>query len=125
VTFIKGVVEFVYAENTGIAFSMLKNGRWLFIALTVVAVIACFFYMFKGRAQQNLWIFWPLGVIVSGAIGNLIDRIRLGYVIDFINPTFIRFAVFNIADSAVTLGATALICYLVVDMFAEAKKDGR
>ena len=122
-TFIKGVVEFVYAENTGVAFSLFSGGRWFFIILTAVAVIACLVYMFKGKGKNNLWLFWSLGVIVSGAIGNLIDRIFLGYVIDFINPTFVNFAVFNIADCAVTCGAVVLIGYLVIDSFTGDKKD--
>ena len=122
-TFIKGVVEFVYAENTGVAFSLFSGGRWFFIILTAVAVTACLVYMFKGNGKNNLWLFWSLGVIVSGAIGNLIDRIFLGYVIDFINPTFVNFAVFNIADCAVTLGAISLVAYLFVDIFKGEKKE--
>lgn len=121
--FIKGVVEFVYAENTGVAFSMFSGGRWFFILLTAVAVVACLVYMFKGNGKNNLWLFWSLGVIVSGAVGNLIDRIFLGYVIDFINPTFVNFAVFNIADCAVTLGAVSLIAYLLVDIIKSSKEE--
>ncbi len=124
VNFIKGVAEFTYAQNTGVAFSMLSGGRWFFIALTGVVAIGCTVYMFKSKtAQKNLWLFWTLGVLVSGALGNLIDRIRLGYVIDFINPTFVNFAVFNIADCAVTLGTISLVAYLVYDMFREKRSD--
>lgn len=123
VTFIKGVVEFRYAENTGVAFSAFSGGRWFFVALTAVVVIAFLIYMFKGKAQKNLWLFWSLGVIVSGAVGNLIDRIYLGYVIDFINPTFVNFAVFNIADCAVTLGTISLVAYLLADLFKKEQKD--
>lgn len=124
VDFIRGFVEFRYAENTGMAFSMLSGARWGFIALTGVVAAACVVYMFK-RAQGNLWLFWTLGVLVAGAIGNLIDRIYLGYVIDFINPTFVDFAIFNIADCAVTLGAISLISYLVVDMLKKENKESQ
>jgi signal peptidase II len=120
--FIKGVVEFRYAENTGVAFSMLSGGRWIFIIITVVVTVGILVYMFT-KAQKNLWLFWSLGVIASGAIGNLIDRIFLGYVIDFINPTFVNFAVFNIADCAVTLGTISLVAYLVFDMLKKEKSD--
>lgn len=120
--FIKGVVEFVYAENTGVAFSMFSNGRWFFVALTLIVTLTCIVYMFK-KAQKNLWLYWSLGVIISGAIGNLIDRIKLGYVIDFINPVFVNFAVFNIADCAITLGSISLVAYLVVDMFKKEDKS--
>lgn len=121
--FIKGVAEFVYVENTGAAFSMLSSGRWFFIILTSAAIIACLIYIFKGNGQKNLWVFWSLGVIISGAIGNLIDRVFLGYVVDFINPTFVNFAVFNIADCAVTLGSIAFLGYLVFDMFKKEKTN--
>lgn len=121
--FMKGFVEFRYAENTGVAFSLFSGGRWIFIVLTSAVAIGILVYMFK-RAQNNLWLYWTLGVLASGAIGNIIDRVYLGYVIDFINPTFVNFAVFNIADCAVTLGTISLIAYLVSDMFKkESKKE--
>ena len=91
--FIPGVVQFKYAENTGMAFSMLSGARWVFI-----------------------------GVILSGGIGNLIDRIRFGYVVDFIEPIFVNFAIFNIADCAVTCGAVVLVGYLLYDAFKDVKK---
>ena len=93
------------------------------VALTAVVLLFCILYMYKGNGQNNLWLFWSLGVIVSGAIGNLIDRIFLGYVIDFINPTFVNFAVFNIADCAVTLGTISLMAYLLFDIFKKENKD--
>lgn len=120
--FIDGFLEFRYAENTGVAFSMFSGGRWVFIILTFAVAIGMLVYMFT-KAQNNLWLYWSLGVIVAGAIGNLIDRIFLGYVIDFINPTFVRFAVFNIADCAVTLGTVSLVAYLIFDIFKKEKKD--
>lgn len=124
ITFIPGVVQFRYAENTGMAFSMLSGARWVFIVLTVVVCAGVLWFMFKNKCT-SLWTYWSLGVIVSGGLGNLIDRALNGYVIDFIEPTFVNFAVFNIADSAVTLGAAVLICYLIVDAFKkdEGKKD--
>lgn len=122
-TFIKGVIEFVYTENTGVAFSMFSGGRWFFIILTAAVSIGCLIFMYKSKPKKDLWLFWTLGVIVSGGIGNLIDRILLGYVIDFINPVFVDFAVFNIADCAVTLGTVSLIIYLVSDMFKKEKKN--
>lgn len=120
--FIKGFIEFRYAENTGVAFSMLSGGRIFFIILTTVVVIACLIYMYL-KCQKNLWLYWTIGVLSAGAIGNLIDRIYLGYVVDFINPIFVNFAIFNIADCAVTLGAISLIAYLVLDMFKKESKD--
>ncbi len=120
--FIKGFVEFRYTENTGAAFSLFSGGRWFFIALTALVAVCILVYMFT-KAEKNLWLFWSLGVIFSGAAGNLIDRIFLGYVIDFINPTFVNFAVFNIADCAVTLGTISLIACLVFDMFKKGERE--
>lgn len=123
VTFINKVIDFVYAENTGAAFSSFTGGRWFFVALTAVFLIITFAYMYKGKGQNNLWLFWSLGVMNAGAIGNLIDRICYGYVIDFINPTFVNFAVFNIADCAVTLGTVSLIIFFIFDIIKEKKAD--
>lgn len=119
--FIPGVVQFKYAENTGMAFSMLSGARWVFIALTVVVCVGVFYYLFSNRCK-SLWLYWSFGVILSGGIGNLIDRIRFGYVVDFIEPTFVNFAIFNIADCAVTCGAVVLVGYLLYDAFKDVKK---
>lgn len=119
--FIPGVVQFKYAENTGMAFSMLSGARWVFIALTVVVCVGVFYYLFSNRCK-SLWLYWSLGVILSGGIGNLIDRIRFGYVVDFIEPIFVNFAIFNIADCAVTCGAVVLVGYLLYDAFNDVKK---
>ncbi len=121
VTFIPKVVQFNYAENTGMAFSMFSGARWFFIVLTFVVCCFALWYIFSNRSK-NLWEYWSIGVLVSGGIGNLIDRVVHAYVIDFIEPTFINFAIFNIADSAVTLGAISLAACLLVDAF---KKDGK
>lgn len=122
--FINGFIEFRYAENTGMAFSMFSGARWFFVALTAVVTVGMAVYMFK-KCQKNLWLYWTIGVLISGAVGNLIDRICYGYVIDFINPTFVDFAIFNIADCAVTLGAVSLIAYLVFDMFKKDNKESK
>lgn len=120
--FIPGLVQLRYAENTGMAFSMLSGARWIFIAVTVVACVLVGIYLFSNRCK-SLWLYWSFGVILSGGIGNLIDRVRFGYVVDFIEPTFMNFAVFNIADCAVTCGAVSLIAYLVVDMIKDSKQS--
>lgn len=122
VDFLKSFVEFRYAENTGAAFSFLSGGRWFFVAFTAIFTVACIVYMFK-KAQSNLWLYWSLGVVISGAIGNLIDRIAFGFVIDFINPIFVDFAIFNIADCAVTLGCISLVACLLVDAFKKENKE--
>lgn len=125
ISFIPNFVQFRYTENTGMAFSMFSGARWIFVAVTAVVCICALLYLFTNKCN-NLWVYWSLGVIVSGGIGNLIDRILYGYVVDFIEPIFMDFAVFNIADCAVTLGAVVLIGYLVVDVFKSGdSKDGK
>lgn len=122
VTFIPRVVQLRYAENTGMAFSLLSGARWIFIVLTVAVCAFGLWYLFSDRCK-SLWAYWSIGVIISGGIGNLVDRIRLSYVIDFIEPVFVNFAVFNIADSAVTLGACSLVLYLVCDLVKGGEKN--
>ncbi len=121
-TFIPKVVQFRYAENTGMAFSLLSGARWIFIILTVAVCAAGLRYLFSNKCP-HLWAYWSIGVIISGGIGNLIDRIRFSYVVDFIEPVFVNFAVFNIADSAVTLGACSLVLYLVTDLIKNKEKS--
>ena len=68
-------------------------------------------------------LYWSIGVIISGGVGILIDRVFYGFVIDFIEPVFINFAIFNIADCAVTLGAGSLFIYLLLDALKKEDKE--
>lgn len=123
VSFLPGFVQFRYAQNTGMAFSMLSGARWVFVVITIIVCGGVMWFLFSNRAK-NLWLYWSLGVVLAGGIGNLIDRARFGYVVDFIEPTFVNFAVFNIADCAVTCGAAVLVVYLLIDAFKKDKRDG-
>ena len=116
------VLHFTYVENTGMAFGMLKDHRWVFMVFSTVSIIALLVYLFRFRPQSR-WMQVPMAMIVGGGIGNMIDRIFLGYVIDFIDFTLIDFAVFNIADSFVCVGAGILIVYLLIDLFREIKLE--
>lgn len=122
VNFIPKFVQFRYAENTGMAFSMLSGARTVFIIVTAIVCIGVLVYLYSNKCK-SLWMYWSLGVIVAGGIGNLIDRIRFGYVVDFIEPIFVHFAVFNIADCAVTCGSVVLIGYLLLDVFKKDKSE--
>ncbi len=118
---IKDVLHLTYAENTGMAFGLLKDQRWIFISVSTVAIIGMSIYLFLGRCESELAAI-SLAVIVSGGLGNMIDRICLGYVVDFIDFTLIDFAIFNVADSFVCVGAGMLILALILEMVAEQKK---
>lgn len=113
VTVIPGVLDFHYLENTGAAFSMLSNGTLYLTIISVLMSIALIFVIYKFRAQIPKMLRIILALIAGGAIGNLIDRIFFGYVVDFIEFTFVNFAVFNVADIFVTLAGIGLVCYLL------------
>lgn len=122
---IPGVFRFTYIQNDGAAFGSLDNARWVFMVLSTVAIIGILAYMFWKKPQNKLMLS-ALILIVSGGIGNMIDRIALGYVIDFLD--FCAFPkiwmwVFNVADSFVCIGAGLLILWLVLDMIRDYKKE--
>jgi signal peptidase II len=116
------VLHFTYVENRGAAFGMLSENRWIFMVLSTVAILGILFYLFWFRPQDKLLVI-SLAMIAGGGIGNMIDRILLGYVVDFIDFTLIDFAVFNVADSFVTVGAGILILYLVIDIVKDIKRS--
>ena len=112
------VLHFTYQTNRGAAFGMMSNSRWIFMITSTVAIIGILFYLIKYR-PTNKWLVVSLSMIAGGGIGNMIDRVALGYVVDFIDFTLINFAVFNVADSFVTVGACIMIVYLVLDMIQD------
>ena len=118
----QGVLHFTYVENRGMAFGMLKDHRWVFMLFSTVAIVGLLYYLHRYR-PKSMWIQVSLAMIIGGGIGNMIDRISLEYVIDFIDFTLIDFAVFNVADSFVCVGAGILIAYLVWDMINEVKRE--
>ena len=109
---IKDVFHFTYAQNRGAAFSILQNQRWLFITVTIIAVIFIIYFLIK-HPKEEMILKISLSLILAGAVGNLIDRIGYGYVIDFLDFRLINFAVFNVADSAVVIGSILLGYYLL------------
>ena len=121
VPIIKNVLHLTYVENRGAAFGMLKEHRWVFISLSTVTIIGLLLYLFLSREKTKLYGV-PIAMIVSGGIGNMIDRTALGYVVDFIDFRLIKFAVFNGADSFVCDGAGLLVLALVLDIIKEARE---
>ena len=118
----KDVLHFTFAKNEGAAFGMLSNHRWVFMIFSAVAIVALLVYLFYFR-PKNRFVNITLAMIIGGGIGNMIDRCYLGYVIDFIDFTLIDFAIFNVADSFVTVGAFMLMGYLIRDMLLEIKAE--
>ena len=105
-------VKLTYIHNSGAAFGMFQGGRWPLIAVSVAAAVLVTVMALRGRSKLSLVI--PLGLILGGALGNLVDRIRLGEVVDFINVGIgtHRWPVFNVADSAVSVGVVWLALVL-------------
>ena len=120
VSVIPHVLRFTYVENEGMAFGLLADHRWVFLVFSTVAIVGILAYLFVKRPQSRMFCF-SLALIAGGGVGNMIERLAHGYVTDFINPTFVDFYVFNVADSCVTVGCCLLILWLIVDTVREAK----
>ncbi len=122
---IKRFIEIYYIENDGAAWGMLGGKTWVLVAITAVIMIALVYLMIK-YAKKNKIFFWSASLIISGGIGNMIDRIfNQGYVTDFLHFTFIDFPVFNVADITVCIGAGLLILYFVIDTIKEQKEKSQ
>lgn len=103
ITFIPGIIDFVFVKNTGAAFSMLNSHTWILALVSIIFSVGITVYLVKTQPIDIL-INVCGGLILGGAIGNGIDRILRAYVVDFIEFTFFNFPVFNIADIAITIG---------------------
>ena len=125
VPFIPGFLGFTYVQNTGAAFSSFEGQQWLFAAIFVVLTAAILWEYFKSPMPFNKFERWCIVSIYAGGLGNMIDRIRLGYVVDMIETQFMRFPVFNVADCFITCGCFAMLFSLVFinkEFWKEEKK---
>ncbi|MBR3791346.1 MAG: signal peptidase II [Clostridia bacterium] len=123
VSVIPKVIDFVYVKNTGAAFSFLSDKNYGIVILSIISVlfsVGVILFMIKYRPKNKL-LSVSLALMLSGAIGNVIDRIFRGYVVDFIEMIFIDFPVINIADIAITFGAAMIIIYVL--FFDKAKNN--
>ena len=119
---IKGFVSFTYSENTGAAFGSFSKYTYLLSIVTFIVIAVGLYYIFSKKIKFGIE-YCSIVAVLSGGIGNLIDRVIRGYVVDFIEPLFIDFAIFNFADMLITCGAVVLICYLIVDIIKDYKKE--
>lgn len=108
ISVIDGVFQLTSAHNTGAAWGMLKGWRWFFVALTLAVTIALVVFLVKYRKKLHWLPRLILALIIAGAVGNLIDRVALGYVRDMLYFVLIDFPIFNIADSALSVGCVLL-----------------
>ena len=118
---INDVLHLTYAENRGAAFGILSNDRWVFMLFSSVMIVALLVYLFYPKKQATQLFSVGVAMVVSGGIGNMIDRVVLGYVVDFLNFELINFAIFNVADSFVCVGAGLMVLSLILEIIKEAK----
>ncbi|HEQ8014585.1 TPA: signal peptidase II [Streptococcus pyogenes] len=109
--FIPGIVSLTHLQNNGAAFSILQDQQWFFVVITVLVIGYAIYYL-ATHPHLNIWKQLALLLIISGGIGNFIDRLRLAYVIDMVHLDFVDFAIFNVADSYLTVGVILLVICL-------------
>ncbi len=112
--FIPRVVALTYEQNTGAAFSIFRNQTGILTVISAIAVVALIFLLFKKNFFSSELERWAIVFILAGALGNLIDRALLGYVVDMFSLQFMRFAIFNIADISVCVGGGLLILAVIL-----------
>lgn len=118
---IEGVFELNYLENRGAAFGMLQNQKVFFIFIACIILVAIFYVLFKiPKDRKYIWLHILLVLIASGAVGNMIDRVRLEYVVDFLYFVLINFPIFNVADIYVSV---ACVLLAVVILFYYKEQD--
>ena len=110
---LKGVFCLTYVQNTGAAFSSFQGMQWLFALIFVLFTAGVVWCFLKNSMPFTKFEKWCIAVVWAGGLGNMIDRLRLGYVVDMVKLEFMDFAVFNVADSFITCGCIALIVSLV------------
>ena len=118
---IPGFIELRYVLNDGMAFSLLSGRRWLLIGVTGVVLLAVAIALIVHKMPRLERIVWML--VLGGGLGNLIDRVRTGVVVDYLNFQFIDFPVFNFADICVCTGVGLLVLSLLLDLRKERRAD--
>ncbi|MCL1999287.1 MAG: signal peptidase II [Turicibacter sp.] len=118
---IDGIIGFRWATNAGAAFGIFYGGRWFFVVFTIIVIVVMLVYEFKlPYTKQLLYLRIPMVMILAGAIGNFIDRLLFGYVVDMFEFLFINFAIFNVADILLTTGT---FIYIFLTFFLSAEKE--
>ncbi len=119
-TFIPNVLSLTYLKNDGAAWSSFSGQQWFFMLLTPLVLIVAAYFLWK-YADKN-WYYWGLTLIISGALGNFIDRIRQGYVVDMFQTDFMNFPIFNIADALLSVGFVILFIAILTDESEKGSK---
>ena len=125
VDFLPGLLGLTYVRNTGAAFSSFEGAQWLFALIFVLFTAAIVWEFSKKRWPFTTFERWCIVAIYGGGVGNMIDRLRFGYVVDMIQTEFMDFPVFNVADSFITCGCILLLGHLFLcnrDFWKDEKK---
>ena len=114
VPFLPGLLQLTYVQNTGAAFSSFEGQQWLFALIFVIFTALILLEYRKKFMGFTTFERWCIAAIYGGGLGNMIDRVRLGYVVDMIETTFMEFPVFNVADCFITCGTILLMAHLIL-----------
>ena len=120
-TLIDGVLGITHVQNTGAAFSIFSDQRWVLVGISFVACILLITILL--RYNEGFWGTLGLAALLGGAAGNLIDRLFYGYVVDMFVPLFINFAIFNVADIFITLGGITFCVFFIATSFRSGKSE--
>ena len=112
VVILKNVLSFTYVENFGAAFSLFENQFFILVPFSILVTVLCGYFVIKARKASCKKLSLSISMIISGALGNLTDRILRGYVVDFISADFIDFPVFNVADILVVTGGILTVALI-------------
>lgn len=113
ISVIKDVFNLTYVENRGAAFGLFQNKQWIFVVVALIASIIGIYFLHSNKISSKLGKF-SVVLIIAGALGNLIDRIRLDYVVDYFDFVFIWNYVFNLADCFIVVGTFLLCVYVII-----------
>lgn len=122
-SFIPGVLRLTHVRNTGMAFSLLSRHTWILAVVSALVAAALVWCLLKGKFTP--WEKVMLALILGGDLGNLIDRAFLGYVVDMFETEFVNFAVFNLADTFIDVGAVIFCVLYIVRTFREDRAKKR
>ena len=124
VPFLPHIMDFTYVQNTGAAWSSFEGQQWLFALIFAVFTGMIIWEFFKNSMKFTTFEWWCIAAIYGGGLGNMIDRVRLGYVVDMIETTFMEFPVFNVADCFITCGCILMMTHLIL-FNKDFWKDGK
>lgn len=117
------ILNFTYIKNEGAVFGIMQDMRWLLISFTAIILVICIGILIKKAFKAKI-MYWAMTLVLAGGVGNLIDRIFRGYVVDFIDVQFMDFYIFNIADCCVVVGVIMIFIYFIYDTIRDYR-DGK